>query len=270
MASGNNKSNKQNKINELNSLIAKRKRIFNVAVSIIIAVVLITGVLIVSGVIKTSIFNSSTSVKTGSFQKISSSDLSSNGVNIYFLSWQGCPIGASDSWVLYDYFHTEDPSLSNSTIYKEMHFSDPSESPTNIPGLLFNNFSYPLRGMSYHFHVIYVYGENLPPDGTASVNQGITVLKASFSSTISSYFVKYQTVYPTSGLNGKPIATYAGHLTSSIIITGPSGSYYLEGEIYNPSTISGIQPSTLIHELSSYSGIPTGESLVSSTVSSVI
>ena len=255
---------------ELRTLIQKRRRILTMAVSIIIAVVVVTGVIIFSGVFNSSTSKSNT-VSSGQFIKISSSDVSpQGGVNIYFLSWQGCPIGAADSWVVYNYIHTQDPSLSNSTIYKEMHFSDPNESPTNIPGLLFNNFSYTLSGISYHFHVLYVYGEYLPPDGQSSINHGVSVLDAKFPSSISSIFVKYETQYPTAGLSGQAIASYAGHLTSSFIITGPSGTYYLEGEIYNPAAISGKQPGVLINDLSAYVGITTGTTEFGNTVSSVV
>lgn len=265
------KTNRQ-KEEELRLLIQKRRRLLTTAVTIVVAVIVIVAVLIFSGVLNSSSTGTgSTVVQSGTFIKISNSDVSSDGgVNIYFLSWQGCPIGASDSWIIYNYVHSQDPSLSNSTIYKEMHFSDPDESPTNIPGLLFNNFSYTLSGINYHFHVIYVYGEYLPPDGPSSVSQGSSVLKANFPSSVSSLFLKYETQYPTSGLNGQAIANYAGHLTSSLIITGPSGTYYAEGELYNPSTIAKIQPGILINELSQFSGITAGTSELGTAINSVI
>ena len=259
---------------ELRILLQRRKRVLTTAATILLAVVIIVGVLMASGMFNSSVpTNTATPiiVPAGTFIKISGSDVSPDGgVSIYFLSWQGCPIGASDSWIIYNYVHTQDPSLPTSTIYKDMHFSDPDESPNDIPGLLFNNFTYGLGGINYHFHVIYVYGEYLPPDGPSSVSQGVSVLKANFPSSVSSLFIKYETEYATSGLNGEAIANYAGHITSSLIITGPSGTYYVEGEIYNPSIIAGIQPSTLINELSQYTGITTGTSELGNAISSVI
>ena len=221
------------------------------------------------------VFNSSvskpTAVQSGKFIRINNSDVSPvGGVNIYFLSWQGCPIGASDSWFIYNYVHSQDPSLSNSTIYHDMHFSDPDESPNNIPGLLFNNFSYSLNSIDYNFHVVYVYGEYLPGYGPNTISQGESVLNANFPSSVSSLFLKYETQYPTVNLSGEAIANYAGHLTSSFIVTGPYGTYYAEGEIYNPTTITGIQPDVLINELSQYSGITTGTSELGTAVNSVI
>lgn len=267
------KTNKQ-KEDELRILIQRRRRILTTAVTIVVAVIVIVAVLIASGVFNSSspgTSSNSTVVQSGKFIRIDGSDVSPvGGVNIYFLSWQGCPIGASDSWFIYNYVHSQDPSLSNSTIYHDMHFSDPDESPTNIPGLLFNNFTYSLGGIDYHFHVIYVYGEYLPPDGPSSVSQGESVLNANFPSSVSSLFLKYETQYPTANLSGEAIANYAGHLTSSLIITGPSGTYYAEGELYSPSTIANIQPGILINELSQYPGITLGTSELGSAVNSVI
>ena len=271
------KTNRQ-KEEELRLLIQKRRRLLTTAVTIVVAVIVIVAVLIFSGVFNSAFTGGgSYVVHGGTFIKISSSDVSSsNGVNIYFLSWQGCPIGASDSWIIYNYVHTQDPSLSNSTIYKEMHFSDPDESPTNIPGLLFNNFSYTLSGINYNFHVIYVYGEYLPLDGQSSINQGESVLEKNFPSSISSLFLKYETHYDTkirtstNQIIYEPLANYAGHLTSSLIITGPSGTYYAEGELYNPSTIAKIQPGILINELSQFSGITAGTSELGTAINSVV
>lgn len=266
------KSNKQ-KEEELRLLIQKRRKIFTMAITLVIAIIVVIGVLIGSGIMNSLLPSSSgsNSITSGQFIKMSSSDAStSSGVNIYYLSWAGCPIGASDSWFIYNYVHTQDPGLKNSTIYNKMHFSDPNESPSNIPGLLFNNFTYTLSGVSYNFHVIYVYGQYLPPDGPSSVSQGSAVLKEYFPSSISSLFLKYETQDPTTGLGGQAIANYAGHLTSSLIVTGPSGTYYAEGELYNPSTIKGIQPTVLIETLSQYSGITTSTSAFGTAVSSVV
>lgn len=271
------KTNRQ-KEEELRLLIQKRRRLLTTAVTIVVAVIVIVAVLIFSGVFNSAfIGGSSNVVQSGTFIKISSSDVSpSNGVNVYFLSWQGCPFGAADSWFIYNYFHTQDPSLSNSTIYKEMHFSDPEENipgitgSNHIPGLLFNNFSYTLSGINYHFHVIYVYGEYLLSHGPSEVSQGSSVLKANFPSSVSSLFLKYETQYPTAGLNGHAIANYAGHLTSSLIITGPSGTYYAEGELDNPSPIVNIQPGVLINELSQYSSITTASSELGTAINSVV
>ncbi len=259
----------------IEALKKRRRNIFYTSGAIIVAIIVVVGVVIGSGIIKTNpgtTATTQTSVTSGTWTKVSSSDIGSGGINIYFLSWQGCPIGASDSWAIYNYFHTTFPSLSNKSMIKLEHFSDPNESPNNIPGLLFNNFTTSSSGISYSFHVIYVYPEYLPPDGSTSVNDGISVLKSDsgFPSAVINKFIDMQTNVPTVSLNGQAIANYAGHLTSSLIVTGPKGSYYFEGEMFNPTDISGIQPSTLISSISSYSYILTASTNIGTTVSEVI
>ncbi len=256
----------------IENLKRKRRNIFYTAIAIIVAIVVIVGVLVGSGVLQSGSSNDPTSVTSGTWTKVSSSDIGQGGVNIYFLSWQGCPIGASDSFAIYHYFHTNFPSLSNSTMIKAEHFSDPSESPSDIPGLLFHNFTATSSGITYSFHVVYVYGETLPPDGPTSVNAGISTLKAvsGFPSAVINMFIKMETSVTTVGLGNQAIASYAGHLTSSLIVTGPKASYYFEGEMYNPSDISGVSPSTILSSISSYSYILTASSNIQTTVSTVL
>ena len=259
----------------LEELRKKRRNILYASISVVVAVIVIVAVISLLGSFNHTPTTSSnlSSVNSGTYVKLSSNDIGSSGVNVYFLSWQGCPIGAADSWAIYDYFHTYF-KLSNSTIIKGEHFSDPSESPSNIPGLLLNNFSATSSGITYHFHVVYVYGESLPSTdpSPASVNTGITALKSQsgFPSQVINEFVTYETAVPTVGLSNQAIACYAGHVTSSLIITGPGGTYYFEGEMYNPQIISGIQPSTLLGQVSSYSQITTSMTNLDGTVNSAV
>lgn len=256
----------------IENLRRKRRNMFYTAIAIIIAIVVIVGVLVGSGVLQSGGSNSLNSVKSGTWTKVSSSDIGKGGVNIYFLSWQGCPIGASESFAIYHYFHTNFTSLSNSTMIKGEHFSDPYESPNHIPGLLFHNFSATSSGITYSFHVVYVYGETLPGHNLATVDAGISTLKAvsGFPSAVINMFINMETKVNTVGLNNQPIAPYAGHLTTSMIITGPKASYYFEGEMYNPTDISGVSPSTILSNLPSYSYILTASSNIQTTISAVL
>lgn len=177
------------------------------------------------------------SVKTGYFAEVSTSSFAPiNSVNIYFLSWKGCPIGAAESWFIYNVFNNYSSSVSS---HIQFHTSDPYDVYPGTPGLLFSNFSISHSGVVYNFKVIYVYGQTLP-NGTNLIASGLDTLKANTPSTIYNLFYEYQTEVPASS-SGKPISSQGGHLTSSMIVTGHDGTYYLEGAPYDfgPANLSG-------------------------------
>ena len=48
--------------------------------------------------------NIPSSLQPGYFAKISDSNVGNRGtVSVYFLSWYGCPIGAAESWIIYNF-----------------------------------------------------------------------------------------------------------------------------------------------------------------------
>ena len=69
--------------------------IFSVIAAIIIVVIVVLA-------ITNPFFSPPSKISPDKYYKISDHDLLSNGsTGIYFISWYGCPIGATDSWALY-------------------------------------------------------------------------------------------------------------------------------------------------------------------------
>lgn len=205
------------------------------------------------------------SINTGEFASVSNYDYaSSNTVNIYFLSWQGCPIGAADSWFIYNTLSSYNPNVN---AHIQNHTSDPHETYPNTPGLLFTNFSVSHNGITYNFKVIYVYGETLPTNENL-ITAGLSTLKSNVPSNVYTLFKDYQTDVPVSG-SSKAISAQGGHLTSSILITGKGGTYYLEGPKYNPSTLSGYSPQYVYDHLGSFPPISSSSSYFQTALNTV-
>lgn len=202
------------------------------------------------------------SINTGEFAQVSQNNYAgSSSVDIYFLSWQGCPIGASDSWAIYSMLGNHYSGISSKV---QTHTSDPQDVYPGTPGLLFSNFSFSSNGLSYNFHVVYVYGETLPSTGDL-VTSGLATLNGAFPSQISALFSDYQTKVDASGYN-KPIALKANHLTSSILISGKNGTFYLEGSLYSPGDLKGDSPSYVMGHLNSIQPIVSASSYLQKVV----
>lgn len=76
-----------------------------------------------------------------------------NSVEIYFISWYGCPNGATSSWVLYlvlKYYGNLSVMPHSSKFIPKIHSS--------IPGLIFLNYT-PHSNVLFHF--IYLYNQYL-------------------------------------------------------------------------------------------------------------
>ena len=248
-------------------------------ITILVAVILISVVLDASGVVNLNPYGGSSGsssstglpsfIKAGEFANISSGNLGTkNQVNIYFMSWRGCPIGAAESWIWYQYINQTYHSRNYIISY---HYSDPSENINNIPGLLFTNFSFNNNKVTVNFHVDYVYPEQFPQTPSqALVNEGITTLKSTsgFPSAVINDFVDYQTYVPTDATSTttEPLANFAGHLTTCIIISGNGGTYFLEGALYSPLTIQGNSPSYMLNNSAQFSGITSGANYISQIV----
>ncbi len=264
------------------SELSKSKTFMRI-ITIVVAVILISVILGVSGVVNLNPYGGSNGsgnssglpsfIKAGEFANISSSNIGTkNQINIYFMSWRGCPIGAAESWILYQYINQTYHSRNYIISY---HYSDPSENIHNIPGLLFTNFSFNNGKVQINFHVDYVYPEQFPQTPTPSqalVNEGITTLKSTsgFPPAAINDFVDYETMVPTqpnpSSTTTEPLANYAGHLTTCIIISGNNGTFFLEGALYSPVTIQGQTYSYMLNNSAQFTGITNGENYISQIV----
>ncbi|MGP6207640.1 DUF929 family protein [Cuniculiplasma sp. SKW3] len=242
---------------------------------IVIGVILIVAILSFSGIISFGSSNSSSPSFSapqydpwGSFAKVSTNDYApSNSVNIYFISWTGCPIGAADSWVIYG-------ALSqyadiNSYIYT--HHSSPNEgSYACIPGLIFDqSFSVKSGNNQINMDPVYLYnwtlfgeeGNNYKnPNGTGVqieppnsvrdqtlVTYGLSVAQQKLPPAIYNILKQYETVYPVTGAGGAPGAVSAEltsvyHLTTIMIITGTNGTYIFNGPFFNPPSLDQYAP----------------------------
>lgn len=278
-------TNKVGVFNKFNGL-SKNKTFLGI-VTVLVAFVLIAVVLDFSGLVGNVSFisngnNNSSSglpsfIKSSQFCNISSGNIGTkNQVNIYVMSWQGCPIGASESWMWYLYIKQTVPTLSN---YAKLpisytHQSSPADSFYATPGLLFNNYSFTNSNhVVINFHIDYVYPQFLPtPHSQAVVNAGISTLKTTsgFPTAAINDFVDYQTIVPTSvrGVT-EPLANAAGHLTTCIIISGNNGTFFLEGGLYSFSYSPSIVNETssyMLNNSASFPGIPSGESYLSNVI----
>ncbi|MCL4307006.1 MAG: DUF929 domain-containing protein [Candidatus Thermoplasmatota archaeon] len=191
-------------------------------------------------------------IEIGEFAKVSDSNLGkANSVNVYFLSWKGCPIGAAESWVIYSFIHSNGIASGNSYITDNNHTSDPNDSFANTPGLLFTNFTSYFSDQKFQFHVAYVYGEYINMSLSQAISSGSNVLNRSFPASISSVFYSFQTGVPLGTSPGAlPSAIANKHLTTSIIITGNNGTYLLEGALFSPGVLSGYTPSQVMATIS--------------------
>ncbi|BFI76813.1 DUF929 domain-containing protein [Sulfurisphaera ohwakuensis] len=179
------------------------------------------------------------------FAKVSSQDYAPPGkVEVYLVSWIGCPFGASDSWGLYI-------ALSHyGVVNVTPNYSDleqiPISAPDNtisgkVPGLIFNSFN---PNSSVEFHPIYLLGRIFTSNSSASLPNG-TIITYSGNSLVSfelnelqklapswvyNLIYQYQITTPFPGHN-EGIA-YLGnppHIVSTVIITGPNGTWMIMG-----------------------------------------
>ena len=280
-------TNKVGVFNKFNGL-SKNKTFLGI-VTVLVAFVLIAVVLDFSGLVGNLSFisngnsnnNSNSSLPTyipaGQFVNISSGNIGpKNQVNIYVMSWRGCPIGASESWFWYLYinqtYHNRQGYILNSSYG---HTSSSADAFYPVPGLLFKNFSFTnSNNVEVNFHIDYVYPQYLPvPHSQAVVNAGITTLKSTsnFSPTAINDFIDYQTIVPTDAnkTTTEPLANYAGHLTTCIIISGNHGTYFFEGPFFNPGIIQYKDTSYMLNNSASYSNIYNDEVLISNVINTV-
>ncbi|AWR96215.1 DUF929 domain-containing protein [Acidianus sulfidivorans JP7] len=172
------------------------------------------------------------------FSKVSNQDFASgNNVNVYLISWYGCPLGATNSWGLY-------LALSHYGIVNASpNYSDVEQLSSTYsgkdPGLLFYGFT---PNSTVNFYPIYILGRIYTNNGTASLPNGtfipissiIPVEESELQSELPSglYNIVYQYELNENMPNqNEPIAFlgHPAHITTMVIITGPKGTWLLIG-----------------------------------------
>ena len=193
------------------------------------------------------------------FIKVSNQDLAKPGFTcIIFISWYGCPYGATDSWVLYAF-------LSHyGKIKYEFSYSDPYDIYPNTPALIFLHFQ---PNSTIQFKFLYLYNRYL--NATASglkvsnyVQYGLEEIQKYFPSYYS--IIKEYVVDKWAQGGYFQSAAYMGnppHIPTLIIISGTKGTYLLIGHIISPSLIAGKSPQYLITHLNE-SYIQTGVKII--------
>ncbi len=242
------KSNKNKKINNVKSN-TKTKKNNNVSESKIKKIVkdknfkwaVIFSVIIVAIVLSAALypyiapFNEPSSITPDAYYKVSNKDLLSNGSSaIFFVSWYGCPIGATDSWPLY-YIMNSTENIRNDV---SLHTANPTDIYANQPGLLFNkDITFTTNGNKFTFYPLYIYNEsmtgtvhNTPIKNSDLVSYGLNKIKADLPSGVYNLFAKYESTIAS----GTP-----KHISTTIVITGPKGAYILNAFMYIPPA-SGI------------------------------
>jgi hypothetical protein len=218
----NNSDKKEREKSNYTGFLKNRNFEWTVIAAAIIVIIVVLAVM-------NPFFAAPSKISSGSYYKVSNSDLLSNGSSaVYFLSWTGCPIGAANSWALYDAMNATTNVSGNVTL----HTADPadiySNGTTGQPGLLFNgNFTFGSSGHAFTFHPLYVYNETM--SGTVankSINgslasYGLSLVNSTFPSRVAAIFNKYS-----------QDITYKSHLTTTLLITGPHGTYILNAYMY--------------------------------------
>ncbi len=241
------------KVEEKKSAIYESRN-FQVAIAVV-AVVIVIGVIFGTGIVHfpglghgPTYVPPPNQVPYGQFVEITSTSYApSNTYDIYFISWIGCPFGAGESWSLYGSFLSYYPQIVH---HVRPNYSDPNEgSDANIPGLLFNDsFSFTAKGNTYNFNPLYVYNETLfgswpgnnPISSSDLVSFGLNAVNNSgIPSVIASLETKYTTQVGTD--QGKPSAFLGNpaHVNTVLFITGPQGTWMLNGPPFDPSNLRG-------------------------------
>ena len=280
-------SNKKN--SKKQETVKRKSNLLPKIIVIVVGVVLIFTVLDVAGYIhlphgssnNAPAFTAPSSIPWGAFTEISNKNFAGAGAeNIYFISWIGCPIGASISWSLnYTFSHYQGVTNVKTTA----HYSDPNEaSVPNLPGLLFDDsFSYSSNGVKISFYPVYMYNETLfgyANNNTAIpssdlVSAGLSVVNSSVPSGIASLVYRYTNIISINNLSPYTPSAFLStphHMNTVLVITGSFGTYMLNGQLYPPTKIVGLQDSNLenaqTNGYSDYSYIAQGAETINSIV----
>ena len=217
----------------------------------------------------------------GTYYKVNSTDYApSNSVNIYFVTWVGCPYGAGDSWELYNYLN----GFSSIKSSVSGHFSDPNEGAlASVPGLLFTNSPISVKGVngininldSYYMYNEYMtQGYNAPyvniTSGTSTnaISVALSELQAdNLPSQIFNIVKDFTTVVEATGYT--KASAYLGnppHINTITIFTGPKGTYLVNGGMINPQPLEQYTYETLLSNPDTSGEVSAGTTLVSNIV----
>lgn len=162
----------------------------------------------------------------GKIFKVNSINYSgNNSVQVYFISWYGCPNGATSSWVLYlalSKFGNVSVEPHGSRFYLQFHSA--------VPGLIFTGF---MPNSTVYFHYVYMYNQYLNATATGipinntvqAIKLGLDTVKNSTPSWVYNIVYYYQIEDKLVSTGNGSIAFSSGHLVTMGIITGPKGTY---------------------------------------------
>ena len=219
-----------------------RKKRKNVIIASILVVVSVLSIIHVIEFNYVSHVNdgdkTTTSVNTIPWGKVflASKSLKSTSVNIYYVSWLGCPIGAVDSWAFYLSLSTK-LNISHEISF---HSSDTNDVFPNTPGLIFGN----VTGNGISLHSTYVYGNatNLTVYGDqyqgTAIEYANRVLQNELPTPIYNLEINLTEKVPVQG-RGVPSAYLSAypHLNTNVILTTKNGTFMLNGPLYSPSPL---------------------------------
>ena len=194
-------------------------------ISIILSIVL---VLIIIIAVIAPYYSEPSSISPEKYIKVNHGDLLKNGSSaIYYISWYGCPVGATDSWPLYYAMNSSENISSMVTL----HRSSPTDLFANNSGLLFNkNITFKNAGTKFTFYPLYMYNQtmtgtihNKSLSSSARISYGLSLINKTFPSSVAKIFNKYSSDI-----------SFKEHLETTFIITGPHGTYIYNLFMYNP------------------------------------
>ncbi len=226
-------------------------------------------------------------IPAGKFYQISNNDYApTSQVDVYLSSWYGCPVGAADSWMLLDYFS----QYLNMTPYIQLNHA-PFANDTAVPGLLFRTFSYehPATNVSakfvVNFYPYYLYnlylnataagfnnvGGGTPINSSQLVATGESELNYSgFPEPIIKIIENITTVDHINGTSNASAFLYAPHKINTVmVLTGPGGTYILNLNIINISSLTSYSPQYMLDNYANMSIVQSAESSLASTMTSV-
>ncbi len=222
-----NKTKKNVEKSKLNDIIKNK----NFKWAVIFAVIIVAIVVVAEVYPYIAPFNAPASINPDTYYKVSNKDLLSNGSSaIFFVSWYGCPIGATNSWALY-YAMNQTENISNDV---SLHTAT-NDIYAYQPGLLFNkDIIFKSNGNKFTFYPLYLYNEsmtgtinNVSIKNSNLVSYGLSKIKSNMPSGVYNLFVKYKSTIAS----GNPL-----HIATTIVITGPKGAYILNAFMYEPSS----------------------------------
>ena len=253
-----------------------RKWLYGIISVSVVVIVIVAGLIIYPNLSK-----GNNEVVLSKYIKISNNDLlSEDQSHIYFISWYGCPIGADNSWVLYEFMNSSKNIVNDVELHTSMKGS---------PGLLFlngsgkqgENISFSYAGREFTFTSLYMYNQtmtgsvyNQPISSSSRVSFALSVLKDDLPYSVYEAAKEWQTEVPIVNNVTDSIATWCTYqglpmLVTMLIITGPAGTIIHFWYMYKPFP-NTVSPKTVFKNLTSYSQITSAEQQFTNAISQTI